>query len=78
MFDKVEWLHGNTMDRALNGECILLFEPAKLLEFENLNSFVKTHVNSVILTGIRSEVTQSIILLIGAQKGHLVLKTKRL
>ncbi|EGQ9161956.1 ATP-binding protein [Vibrio parahaemolyticus] len=76
VFDKVEWLHGNTMDRALNGECILLFEPAKLLEFENLNSFVKTHVNSVILTGIRSEVTQSIILLIGAQKGHFSIENK--
>ncbi|TOP42817.1 histidine kinase dimerization/phospho-acceptor domain-containing protein, partial [Vibrio parahaemolyticus] len=73
---KVEWLHGNTMDRALNGECILLFEPAKLLEFENLNSFVKTHVNSVILTGIRSEVTQSTILLIGAQKGHFSIENK--
>ncbi|EPZ1265373.1 ATP-binding protein [Vibrio parahaemolyticus] len=76
VFDKVEWLHGNTMVRALNGECILLFEPAKLLEFENLNSFVKTHVNSVILTGIRSEVTQSIILLIGAQKGHFSIENK--
>ncbi|EIF8961579.1 hybrid sensor histidine kinase/response regulator [Vibrio parahaemolyticus] len=76
VFDKVEWLHGNTMDRALNGECILLFEPTKLLEFENLNSFVKTHVNSVILTGIRSEVTQSIILLIGAQKGHFSIENK--
>ncbi|TOA98284.1 sensor histidine kinase, partial [Vibrio parahaemolyticus] len=76
VFDKVEWLHGNTMERALNGECILLFEPTKLLEFENLNSFVKTHVNSVILTGIRSEVTQSIILLIGAQKGHFSIENK--
>ncbi|MDF4351600.1 ATP-binding protein [Vibrio parahaemolyticus] len=76
VFDKVVWLHGNTMDRALNGECILLFEPTKLLEFENLNSFVKTHVNSVILTGIRSEVTQSIILLIGAQKGHFSIENK--
>ncbi|TOQ36350.1 sensor histidine kinase, partial [Vibrio parahaemolyticus] len=76
VFDKVEWLHGNTMERALNGECILLFEPTKLLEFENLNSFVKTHVNSVILTGIRSEVTQSIILLIGSQKGHFSIENK--
>ncbi len=27
VFDNVSWLHGNTYQRALNGECILLFEP---------------------------------------------------
>ncbi|MEX3073204.1 ATP-binding protein [Vibrio alginolyticus] len=76
VFDKVKWLQGNTMERALNGECILLFEPLRLDEFSNLNVFVKSHVNSVIMTGIRSEVTQSIILLIGAQKGHFSIENK--
>ncbi|MGP8305016.1 response regulator [Vibrio sp. YIC-376] len=76
VFNKVDWLHGNTLERALNGECILLFEPLSLGEFSNLNVFVKSHVNSVILTGIRSEVTQSIILLIGAQKGHFSIENK--
>jgi signal transduction histidine kinase/ActR/RegA family two-component response regulator len=76
VFDRVDWLHGNTLERALSGECILLFEPSRLSEFSNLNVFVKSHVNSVILTGIRSEVTQSIILLIGAQKGHFSIENK--
>ncbi|EGR2325204.1 response regulator [Vibrio alginolyticus] len=76
VFDNVSWLHGNTYQRALNGECILLFEPDKLAEFVNLNSFIKSHVNSVVLTGIRSEVTQTVILLIGAQKGHFSIENK--
>ncbi|EPM7940821.1 response regulator [Vibrio alginolyticus] len=76
VFDNVSWLYGNTYQRALNGECILLFEPDKLAEFVNLNSFIKSHVNSVVLTGIRSEVTQTVILLIGAQKGHFSIENK--
>lgn len=76
VFDTVDWLHGNTIERALNGECILLFEPLRLGEFSNLNVLVQSHVNSVILTGIRSEVTQSIILLIGGQKGHFSIENR--
>ncbi len=76
VFDSVDWLHGNTLERALNGECVLLFEPLRLGEFSNLNVFVKSHVNSVIMTGIRSEVTQSIILLVGSQKGQFSIENK--
>lgn len=68
VFDNIEWLQGSVTERALSGECVLLFEPLRLPEFENLNSFIQSHVNSAILTGIRTEVTQNIILLIGAQK----------
>ncbi|PFG56150.1 signal transduction histidine kinase [Vibrio sp. ES.051] len=76
VFDSVNWLQGDVMDRALNGECILLFEPTKIDEFANLNSFVKSHVNSVVLTGLRSEVTQTVILLVCAQKGHFSIEQK--
>lgn len=76
VFNKIRWLQGNTLERALNGECVLLFEPLRLEEFSHLNVFIKSHVNSVIMTGIRSEVTQSIILLIGAQKGHFSIENK--
>ncbi|MCG9776098.1 hybrid sensor histidine kinase/response regulator, partial [Vibrio diabolicus] len=76
VFDNISWLHGNASERALNGECILLFEPDRLAEFINLNSFIKSHVNSVVLTGIRSEVTQTVILLIGAKKGHFSIENK--
>ncbi len=76
VFDNVNWLQGNAMERALNGESILLFEPLSLEEFSNLNVLVKSHVKSVIMTGIRSEVTQSIILLIGGKKGHFSIENK--
>ncbi|MGI9917960.1 response regulator [Vibrio owensii] len=76
VFDRVSWLQGNATERALNGECILLFEPMRLKEFESLNSFIKSQVSSVLLTGIRSEVTQTIIILVGAQKGHFSIENK--
>ncbi|MEF1273771.1 FIST C-terminal domain-containing protein, partial [Vibrio campbellii] len=60
VFDRASWLPGNASERALNGECILLFEPMQLKEFEGLNSFIKSQVSSMLLTGIRSEVTQTI------------------
>ncbi|KIF52104.1 response regulator [Vibrio owensii] len=76
VFDRVSWLQGNATERALNGECILLFEPMRLKEFESLNSFIKSQVSSMLLTGIRSEVTQTIIILVGAQKGHFSIENK--
>ncbi|PQJ46055.1 hybrid sensor histidine kinase/response regulator [Vibrio campbellii] len=76
VFDRASWLPGNASERALNGECILLFEPMRLKEFEGLNSFIKSQVNSMLLTGICSEVTQTIIILVGAQKGHFSIENK--
>lgn len=76
VFDRVNWLQGNATERALYGECILLFEPMRLKEFESLNSFIKSQVSSMLLTGIRSEVTQTIIILVGAQKGHFSIENK--
>ncbi|MGR5278306.1 response regulator [Vibrio rotiferianus] len=76
VFDRTSWLPGNASERALNGECILLFEPMRLKEFEGLNSFIKSQVSSMLVTGIRSEVTQTIIILVGAQKGHFSIENK--
>ncbi|WP_404969765.1 response regulator [Vibrio campbellii] len=76
VFYRASWLPGNASERALNGECILLFEPMRLKEFEGLNSFIKSQVSSMLLTGIRSEVTQTIIILVGAQKGHFSIENK--
>ncbi|MDF2152178.1 response regulator [Vibrio sp. CAU 1672] len=75
-FDNTFWLQGNVFERALNGDCILLFEPQKLKEFEALNSSAGKKIKSLILTGIRSEVTQNIILLIGGEKGHFSLENR--
>ncbi|RIZ53836.1 response regulator [Vibrio sp. PID23_8] len=76
VFEDVSWLQGNTFNRVINGDCILVFEPLKLMELSHFNRFIQNHVNSVILAGICSEVTQNIILLIGGQKGHFSLEHK--
>lgn len=76
VFNETEWSDGNKFNRVLNGECILLFEPIALTEFEKLNSFVKSHINSVLLTGIDAQVTQSVILLIGSKKGQFSIESK--
>ncbi|MCF8779960.1 ATP-binding protein [Vibrio sp. IRLE0018] len=76
VFNDTEWSDGTKFNRVLNGECILLFEPIALTEFEKLNSFVKSHINSVLLTGINAQVTQSVILLIGSKKGQFSIESK--
>lgn len=76
VFEHADWLQGNASDRALNGECILLFEPMLLNEFSQLNSFIHSQVNSMIMTGVHTEVTQNIILLVGAKKGHFSIQSR--
>ncbi|AUI86131.1 hybrid sensor histidine kinase/response regulator [Vibrio azureus] len=76
VFEYANWLQGNASDRALNGECILLFEPMLLNEFSQLNSFIHSQVNSIIMTGVHTEVTQNIILLVGAKKGHFSIQSR--
>ena len=76
VFEHADWLQGNVSDRALNGECILLFEPMLLNEFSQLNSFIHSQVNSMIMTGVHTEVTQNIILLVGAKKGHFSIQSR--
>jgi len=76
IFQSISWLSGHVYERALDGECILLFEPDRLAQFVYLNRFTKCHINSVTLTGIRSEVTQTVILLIGTKKGHFSIENR--
>lgn len=75
-FAHITWSEGNKFKRALGGECILLFEPYKADEFQNINSFIQTHIGSVLLTGIDAEVTQSVILLVGNRRGQFSIESK--
>ncbi|EPF2930652.1 ATP-binding protein [Vibrio navarrensis] len=75
-FAHITWSEGDRFNRALGGECILLFEPYKANEFQNINSFIQTHIGSVLLTGIDAEVTQSVILLVGNRPGQFSIESK--
>ncbi len=76
VFAHIAWSEGDKFNRALGGDCILLFDPYKSDEFRNINSFIQTHIGSVLLTGIDAEVTQSVILLIGNQQGQFSIESK--
>lgn len=75
-FQGKEWLNGEKFKRVLDGECIILFEPGKLDEFRNLNHFLKDQINSALITGIRAQTSDSVLLLLGTEKGQFSLETK--
>ncbi|MGR4990364.1 ATP-binding protein [Vibrio rotiferianus] len=75
-FTNTTWLQGNVFNRALKGECILIFEPNNITEFQKLNPFLINHISSVLVTGIRTEVTQSVIMLVGSRKGQFSINDK--
>ncbi|MGR5212487.1 ATP-binding protein [Vibrio rotiferianus] len=75
-FTNTTWLQGNVFNRVLKGECILIFEPNNITEFQKLNPFLINHISSVLVTGIRTEVTQSVIMLVGSRKGQFSINDK--
>lgn len=75
-FQGKEWFNGDKFQRVLDGECIILFEPSKLDEFQNLNHFLKDQINSALVTGIRAQTSDSVLLLLGTRKGQFSLETK--
>ncbi|MCG6361438.1 ATP-binding protein [Vibrio fluvialis] len=75
-FQGKDWFNGDKFQRVLDGECIILFEPSKLEEFRNLNHFLKDQINSALVTGIRAQASDSVLLLLGTRKGQFSLETK--
>ncbi|OIQ26357.1 response regulator [uncultured Vibrio sp.] len=75
-FVNLTWPQGTKFNRVLNGECIILFSPTTLPEFSNLNTFVKDHINSALVTGINTDTSQSIIMLLGSRKGQFSMSTR--
>ncbi|EKO3961463.1 response regulator [Vibrio fluvialis] len=75
-FQGKDWFNGDKFKRVLDGECIILFEPSKLEEFRNLNHFLKDQINSALVTGIRAQTSDSVLLLLGTRKGQFSLETK--
>lgn len=75
-FQGKDWFNGDKFQRVLDGECIILFEPSKLEEFRNLSHFLKDQINSALVTGIRAQTSDSVLLLLGTRKGQFSLETK--
>lgn len=75
-FQGKDWFNGDKFQRVLDGECIILFEPSKLEEFRNLNHFLKDQINSALVTGIRAQTSDLVLLLLGTRKGQFSLETK--
>lgn len=75
-FQGKEWLNGSKFQRVLDGESIILFEPGKLNEFQNLNHFLKDQIQSALIAGIRAQTSDSVLLLLGNRKGQFSLETR--
>ncbi|MGF1710989.1 response regulator [Vibrio kagoshimensis] len=76
IFDNLEWIDHGKFSRVINGECTILFEPKRLKEFEKFNAFILDQINSVLLTGIDSGLSQSVILFIHSNGKHFSVDTK--
>ncbi len=70
------WFNGKKFQRVLNDECIVLFDPVNLDEFKHLNAFLKDQINSALITGIRTQTSDSVLLLLGRARGQFSLDTK--
>lgn len=65
----VNWLDDPKFERAINGESILLFEPTSLINFRH-NYFVTNLPGSVLLTGMKSSSSDSLIILTHQSSGQ--------
>ncbi len=74
-FNDVVWPNGVKFQRVLNGECILLFEPCKLDEFACLMGSIDK-VYSALITGIQAQISDSVLILLGQNKGQFSLEAK--
>lgn len=74
-FDDITWFSGKKFSRALNGDCIILFEPTKSFEFSGLECSQAENINAALLTGVKTTVTESIILLVGERAGQFSLNS---
>ncbi|EJL6377507.1 response regulator [Vibrio cholerae] len=75
-FNDVVWPNGVKFQRVLNGECILLFEPCKLDEFVCLMGSIEKPVYSALITGIQAQISDSVLILLGQNKGQFSLEAK--
>ncbi|CAM3872974.1 Autoinducer 2 sensor kinase/phosphatase LuxQ [Vibrio aerogenes CECT 7868] len=75
-FEHCYWGYRNKFHRALNGECILVFEPEQVEEFQSLPEPIKATIHSALIIGIRAQASDSVLLLFGREKGQFDIETK--
>jgi len=71
------WNHSDKFYRVLFGECILLYNPPSLNEFALLNQTLKETIHSALITGIRGQVSDLVLLLIGHKSGKFDVEAKQ-
>lgn len=76
VFEQIKWNDCGKLSRVINGECAILFEPKSLGEFNSLHPIVLDQINSVLITGIDSGLTQSVIIFIHSNTKHFSIETK--
>jgi signal transduction histidine kinase len=70
------WPNGKKFQRVLEGECILLFQPMSLEEFNLIPKTLDPSINNALLTGIKAKASDSVLLLLGSKKGQFGIQTK--
>ncbi|MDG3088131.1 ATP-binding protein [Vibrio hannami] len=76
LFENTTWNEDPKFARAIKGECIVLFDPGQVEFFKRLNPIVKNTIQSALICGVVSEVSQSVIVLISNTKGRLNTESK--
>ena len=76
VFEQMNWNDCGKLSRVINGECAILFEPKSLGEFNSLHPIVLDQINSVLITGLDSGLTQSVIIFIHSNTKHFSIETK--
>ena len=75
-FQGKQWRHTDKFQRVLDGEGIILFDPCNQDEFRHLSRPLQMQIGTALMTGIRAEASDSVLLLIGRRKGQFSLETK--
>lgn len=75
-FNNTSWNKDNKFTRALAGEYIVLYDPQKLPLFKQFNHLVHGTVNSALICGFSSEISQSVCILLGKDSGQLNAESK--
>lgn len=70
------WVYDEKFERGLEGDCIVLYKPNVLTQFEQFNSIVKDQIGSVLLTGVKTEANQCIILFFGKHRSQFGAESK--
>lgn len=70
------WPCGNKFQRVLQGDSILLYEPGIIEEFKSLPTEIINNIRNVLITGVRAQSNDSILLILGDRKGQFAVESK--